>query len=132
MLREQQVMREAFLQLGVEIQKALSEHEENTQGAFVDCEQEKERKGNKGEPTLGLASSDGLIPPVRCKLTIGGNTLQVLTSRKRSWRILTGVHGAALHKFLPTIDEVGNECDGDDVLACEIGGSIYQTRRRVT
>ena len=47
-----------------------------------------------------------------------------MESRTTSRKAYTGVKGAALHSFLPTIDEAGEEDDGDDVMVCDNGGAM--------
>lgn len=111
-------MQGTIWKFGDETQEALSEPKEKKQEALVDCEQQQQQNGDKDGPTLRLAKSYGPIPPALRKLA------KTFSSRTRSKVVHTDVDGKPLHSFLPTIDKVSKEEDGDDGLARNIGEAV--------
>ena len=118
----------AFSKLKEETQEALSELEEETQEAFSEHEQEQQQREDEAGPASGSANLEGPALPALRRLTIDGNIPPILSSRTRSRRPHTGVEGAALHCFLPTI-KAEEENGVEDVLACD-DGARWLCRRR--
>ena len=113
----------AFSKLEEETQEALSELEEETQEAFSEHEREQQQKEGEAGPASGSANLEGPALPALRKLTIDGDIPPILSSRTRSRRPHTGVEGAVLHCFLPTI-EAEEENGVEDALACDDGGQM--------
>ena len=80
-------------------------------------------KGGGSGTCIGVGELERPALPALRKLTIDGNIPPILSSRTRSQRPQTGVEGAALHCFLPTI-EAEEENGVKDALACDDGSQM--------
>ena len=122
MLHEHETQ-EAFSEHEGETQGAFLKLEEETQEAFSEHEQEQRQKQGEAGPASRSASLEGPALTALRKFTINGNIPPILSSRTRSRRPHIGVEGAALVCFLPAI-EAEEENGVEDALACDDEGQM--------
>ena len=74
-----------------------------------------------------MAGSDDMEELVKSalrKFTISGNLPLIMSLRTRTRRVHTGVEGATLQSFLPTIKEVNERGKEESVSVCDGGGPM--------